>query len=306
MTRGNNFDALRLAGALAVLVSHQFALMGQAQPMIAGHNLGTNAVFMFFAISGYLVAGSWKSDPDGFRFIARRFLRMAPGWGALMLITLVIQHGLFIGSFPTNPHVELNGSLWTLEWEVLCYVVLGVGALALGLRLAAPLAFLALFAMLCMGHGNALLLMFAAGAVLHAHPPGRWLYVVIPLLLAASWYLQITLPTLLAVVPLLSVTIGNASWPGVRSMGRFGDFSYGIYIYAWPVQQFGVMLLGQDQPYLLMIAISLAVTGTLAVLSWRYVEAPALALKRCLRRDSIQMPEAAKCAAIRAPDSAVS
>lgn len=289
MTRGNNFDALRLLGALAVLVSHQFAVMGLAQPRILGFNLGTVGVFMFFAMSGYLVAGSWQSDPDGFRFLARRFLRMFPGWFVLTLLSLAVYVGLGITHFPENPVVGFNGSLWTLEWEILCYLVLGVLALVSGLRVASVAALVALGSAWAAGldtDGTRLGLMFAAGVAVQSFGAGRLVSVSCVALaligaLAGKPYL-----VLLATVPILSILAGLYSWPYLRRAGRFGDFSYGIYIYAFPVQQFGVMLLGVNRPYLLLLGLSIAVTGALAFLSWHLVEEPSLSLKHRLRPTS--------------------
>jgi len=62
---------------------------------------------------------------------------------------------------------------------------------------------------------------------------------------------------------------------------RFGDYSYGTYVLAFPVQQFLIWRFGPLQP-LLSFALTLAVTLPLAMLSWHFVEAPALALKSTL------------------------
>jgi peptidoglycan/LPS O-acetylase OafA/YrhL len=58
-----------------------------------------------------------------------------------------------------------------------------------------------------------------------------------------------------------------------------GDYSYGTYIYAFPVQQ-GLALIGLHKAgFGLYFASCLLVTGVLAVLSYRYVEAPCLLWK---------------------------
>ncbi|MDQ4069250.1 MAG: acyltransferase, partial [Actinomycetota bacterium] len=60
---------------------------------------------------------------------------------------------------------------------------------------------------------------------------------------------------------------------------RFGDYSYGLYIYAFPVQQtlaaFGVPAAG-IVPY---VALAATITAILALLSWRLVEEPMMRLR---------------------------
>jgi len=55
----NNFDGVRLVAALSVLASHQFVNSGGREPLLFGSmSIGTLAVLVFFAMSGYLVASS--------------------------------------------------------------------------------------------------------------------------------------------------------------------------------------------------------------------------------------------------------
>jgi peptidoglycan/LPS O-acetylase OafA/YrhL len=288
MGRQNNFDALRLAGALTVLVGHQFAIMGLPTPVVIGFkHIATVAVYVFFAISGYLVAASWQRDPHPIRYMARRALRMAPGWAVLMVLTAAAMLWLGADHFSETPLAAFNGSLWTLEWEILCYLVLAVLALILPLRIACLLAtavLLLTWRYSVLKNGPELGLMFCAGVMLSVFPVRRWWLLaigVVPLLwiVRSEPYL-----VLLMTVPALSIWVGTCSWPGVRDVGRFGDYSYGIYIYAFPIQQFGVLLLGADRPYWVMLAISAAVTGVFAVLSWHWVELPGLSLKKFLER----------------------
>ncbi|RYH66892.1 MAG: acyltransferase, partial [Alcaligenaceae bacterium] len=95
MHHENNFDGLRLLGAFLVLGSHQFALAGRQEPFaVAPYTFGTLGVLIFFSISGFLVASSWKSDPNIFRFAARRFLRIWPAL-AVVVVGLAILATIF-------------------------------------------------------------------------------------------------------------------------------------------------------------------------------------------------------------------
>lgn len=160
----NNFTVLRLALALAVVVSHAFSVTTGAvgdEPLmrLTGFTLGEHAVNGFFAVSGFLVTMSF--DRRGPRdYVVARALRIAPG---LVAATLVVAFGLgpaltrlapaeywsspalwrFVqgtlttfkssaalpGVFEENPFKFPMGTVWTLKYEVFCYA----GVLAAGL-----------------------------------------------------------------------------------------------------------------------------------------------------------------------------
>lgn len=156
----NNFDAIRIIAAFAVLYSHQFALTGRPEPSFFGlHSWGGLAVIVFFVVSGFLVTSSWYNDPHVLRFSARRFLRL---WPALTTVVVLTAYGLgawvttlplgeywthratldylhilkmqiyyvLPGVFESNPYPRgVNGSLWTIPLEVRCYVVLAIAGL---------------------------------------------------------------------------------------------------------------------------------------------------------------------------------
>jgi peptidoglycan/LPS O-acetylase OafA/YrhL len=76
--------------------------------------------------------------------------------------------------------------------------------------------------------------------------------------------------------------------PRIRlpNLARWGDLSYGTYIWAFPVQQIVSAALGAWVTWYLNLAISLPVVLALAWVSWHFVEAPALRLKKRLRPGS--------------------
>ena len=315
--RANNFDGLRLIGALLVLFSHQFALTGRHEPRVVGdHSFGNLGVLIFFAVSGYLVTASWVRDPHLGRFLLRRGLRLLPGlvvamW-ALAPVLAWLRPGEFSWSgyllhpwssqrndwFAGQPQVILNGSLWTIPIEIKCYLILclagwvargqldklvAAGGIALLLWYVVGLGGQAGFDRANAGGRLSFVPYFGAffllGAALALWPPLRqragWLVTAGVLCLAAG---QHTAALVLILVPLV-VMVGTASWPVLRDAGRIGDLSYGIYLYAWPVQQLGVWALGKDRPYLLMLGVSLVGAVAMGWLSWHLVERRALALK---------------------------
>jgi peptidoglycan/LPS O-acetylase OafA/YrhL len=152
-SRANNFDALRLLGALLVLVSHAYALSGQHEPKLAGDTLGTVGVFIFFGISGFLVTKSWLREPRLGAFFAKRALRILPALFVVSALTAYLigplittaSLGHYFGNpmthayalrnatlrtdyllpavFAGNPYPHaVNGSLWTLPTEARAYV----------------------------------------------------------------------------------------------------------------------------------------------------------------------------------------
>lgn len=283
----NHFDALRLIGAFLVLISHQFALSGRWEPRFVGdHSFGNLGVLVFFSISGYLVTASWLGDPNILRFAARRTLRMAPALCVSVPLTWAAIAALGLTGFPDNPRHLVNGSLWTLKYEVACYALLlvaGVATRRAALVLTAGL--LGYFALSGWQAGDTILayfgLYFAAGSLLRTYPYLRKPLPTVLCLVAGCALIRMhqTKLGLALVVPPMTIAIGLRSWPVLRDIPKIGDLSYGIYIYAWPVQQIGVALLGRQTPYLKLLAITIPVTLVLAAASWHLIEKRALRFK---------------------------
>lgn len=300
-----------------MLASHQFALSGRHEPRVVGdHSFGNLGVLIFFAVSGYLVTVSWQRDPHAGRFLLRRALRLLPGLFVAMWVCAPLLAWLRPDTFAWaryllhpwsaqrepwfagQPQTALNGSLWTIPIEIKCYLILCLAGLVARRHLDKLVAAgsVALLGWYLVGLGGQAGFdraneagrlsfvpyfgaFFLLGAALALWPPLRrqtaWLVGSGGLALALG---QHTLALVLLVVPLV-VAVGSASWPVLREAGRFGDLSYGIYVYAWPVQQLGVWALGRDRPYALLLLVSLAGATALAWLSWHLVERRALAWK---------------------------
>lgn len=330
--RENNLNLVRMIAATAVLVSHAWPITlgpDAVEPFSAfiGQSLGTMAVYVFFTISGYLIASSYAGNPDPSRFLLARFLRLFPGLFASLLVvtfvmaplvsayspganptgsdlvrflvrnlTLVSPQYDLPGVFDTNPYPAIEGSIWTLLYEVACYL----GVLMIGLagaflapwRLWAVLAFYALlwFTFPFWGGGlhpkldalQRLSFPFALGvffyALRHRLPlsPGA-----VPVLFLL-WYL---LSGTAMAEPAMAVALGySAFWLAyvprgpILSYNRLGDYSYGVYIYAFPVQGLAVWMFGA-MTAIQNILIALPVTVLCAVVSWHFIEAPALDLR---------------------------
>ena len=163
--RQNSFDALRLFAAWLVILGHGFILSGSTErlPLWGGIDVSVLGVAIFFTISGYLIWKSWASATSWHDFVAARALRIFPALIFVVLITVAILGPLvttfgvrayfedfstykyLLNSFIIDPQYNLpgvflnlpvtdavNGSLWTLRAELLCYVAVPVAALLPG------------------------------------------------------------------------------------------------------------------------------------------------------------------------------
>jgi peptidoglycan/LPS O-acetylase OafA/YrhL len=192
-----SMESLRALAALAVLVSHVFGFAYLWGPTIYGSLLhrsllgGGFAVFLFFALSGYLLYlpfarrdfGAGSSIRLG-RYLSNRAVRILPLYYAvLIVILLTTQHGgtfdqwwrfaVFGESFSRHTVGTVDGPMWSLVVELHFYILLP--ALAVGIRLVARRSYLraglllAVLALASLGLRIAL--------VLHpAHHDLRWEY----------------------------------------------------------------------------------------------------------------------------------
>jgi peptidoglycan/LPS O-acetylase OafA/YrhL len=91
----------------------------------------------------------------------------------------------------------------------------------------------------------------------------------------------------------LVIYFAFAPWLKPLPAAHFGDLSYGLYIYGWPVEQAIVWLNGGAMSSRALFAIALPVTAVFAFLSWHLVE------KRALRfKPRASAPASAKLASV--------
>lgn len=336
--RNNSLNLIRLLLALLVLVAHGYYLSGAGTgPSIQGENLGGWAVFGFFTISGYLITASRFANPLG-RYLVLRVARIYPGF----LVCLVVTAGVFAPiawaaegrdwsgflSTPTTPPAYVlenaalrinaydvagtpaavpypgawNGSLWTLYFEFLCYLLIGLLICLPVVRrnrwlivVGFALSVLAWATVNGWGLGaysdlvllSRLLPAFLGGAVVHVligRVPLRT-----PLALAAiagaallvaavdHWGAQLAAPLITYALLWLSTVLPSPA------VSRRHDISYGVYIYAFPIQQLLVYAGAHRLGLAAYDVLAALATAAVAVVSWRLVERPALRWAR--RRD---------------------
>lgn len=333
-TAGNNFDALRLAAAAAVIVSHGFEVAGgpdARDPLFTltqgDSSLGRVAVMTFFVLSGFLLAKSWAAQPELFAFARKRAVRIMPALAAVVLVSVfvigpAVTDGLIAdyaaapetraylanlffytgfqslpGVFADLPYAEVvNGPLWTLKFEVACYLTLAAFGAARALRLRVAVAFViacygAVFAFGDGPHAGFayyaskfvdLARPFFAGVLFALAAPRVVLSGRTAVAAAGALALSAYAGMLSEVFPLvggyLVLWAGFAKAGPLRAAGRYGDFSYGLYLWGWPSQQI-VQSLAAPAHWELNVALALPLALAFAALSWFLVEKPALAFK---------------------------
>lgn len=329
--RSNSFDILRICAALAVIVCHHFYITGTQGPawMNVGM-IGGVAVMTFFTISGYLVTSSWVNEPVFLKFAAKRLLRLWPGMLAAVLLNVFVFGLIFTklpageflrhpetldyarnlllyrayvnlpGVFADNPLATLmNGPLWTIPIETMCYATLAGLGLAglLRWRWTATLALLAFLLYFNLTHNADIRhemfhwleypAYFAYGALIalyrrqfHQHSAAI-VGGLIPIALFL-WLTGLQHTGGLLVLPPLLIFLGSLSSGFSAAVSRAGDPSYGVYLSGCPVAQ-AVYALWPKMPFLAGMLLACVVSLVMGYALWHAIESPALKLKRLLR-----------------------
>ena len=333
----DSFNAVRLLASVLVLWGHCYPLTGtRYDPLhrVIGLSAGQMAVDAFFVLSGFLIAGSLKRRASPWRYAAHRALRIFPGLWVMLGVTglaywmsvdlpSTVRSGELLAYFTQNAHLGstrldytlegwfnnnpypavVNGSLWTLPWEVRMYLMLAVVGFVLpaGWRIPASAAIaLAGLAVHAVDH--------IAPALTQGWPggdgwrfagfyfAGAWCgfaglqirdrpiqvatclvaWAAAALLSPATWSIA---PYCLA-LPLVALWAAQQQPRGrwARQLSWKSDLSYGTYLYAFPVQQ-GLVATGAITSPVQLFTLAAPVVLGLAWLSWTLVEAPSLRLK---------------------------
>jgi peptidoglycan/LPS O-acetylase OafA/YrhL len=355
---GNNFTGARLVLASGVIWTHSYWLATGTSAVdevagVVGLPISHLAVNGFFFVSGFLICQSLFRQPGWFSFAAMRVARIWPALIICTLLTLIVFALLSDrpASYWTDPDslrfaamnllmlkadydlpglaagggpLVVNGSLWTIPWELRCYAVMALGfAIAAPQRAAVvrPVLVISVVAAALWAAGQAwwpgfpdtdggilynldiwmrLWGCFAAGALVwlereRAMPP-VWLALLLSVLAVAEYQLAgsalLVTPAVFALV-LVGVFGGG---PDCAVTAHWPDFSYGIYIFAFPV----MMVLASLFPSLksgheVLAFVNLAAVLPIAVASWFIIEKPALGRARdWLRRRRQQVVNASR------------
>ncbi|MBR0904595.1 acyltransferase [Bradyrhizobium liaoningense] len=344
--RYNSFDAVRLFAALCVFFSHQMILAGYAEPALGplGISLASTGLYTFFALSGYLVFKSVARDYRASAYFRARVLRIFPGaiantlfclalgsaittlpfgvfWRSEQTISYFVHNALILipptqfvlpGVLADARWPVINGSVWTIKYELLCYAALfvvfhifkHVHFLKRG-WLMVTLCFIAYY--ICQNtwfpkpdeneffstfnsfNIARFSMTFFFGAFLAACEPYgekiRLVILCIPAsLVAFGPSVAIGRAGVILLLALLVIEIGRSRLLFSATYRRFGDLSYGIFLYAYPIQIFVLTRYFDGQNFMALTALSLAFIVGCAWMSWHLVERPALKYKIAANR----------------------
>ena len=327
------FDTLRILAALLVVVHHTQGYDPRVDILTddllfrigAGYTtIGFFAVCIFFAISGFLVTPGLTKTGNVIGYLSRRFMRIMPLLLVVVLATVFIvgplatslplqsyfsdpQTWLYLKNVTTSLSLQLpgvvnehggdtvNGPLWTLRYEWLCYIALAVLSavgllrkriLVAGLWLAA-IAFASAMYVDQTDPGNQPIMFahlfsyFACGVLLYLFrdriPASPYAAIAAAALLVASWASGTGTVFAPALTGYLVAMLGLVRWPWSGLLAK-ADLSYGIYLMHAPSIIVVLALWSPSGPWALFAA-TLALTIPLAALSWFALEKPALAHK---------------------------
>ncbi len=326
--RENNLNLIRLIAAILVIFSHAFALNGKHDILyLQQWSFGTLAVSVFFFVSGILITNSFVNSKNVFEYVFARFIRIIPAYIIVILISIFILGTLFTnlelkdyltkyetyqylknlfffplywelpGVFQSNQYYKaINGSLWTLPLEVLCYAyVLSIGFFSL-LRnkiLSFSVFILVYFLYLSsditfnyFGYPSdqilSVFLYFSLGVVVYNIKE----YLVLDKKIAMLSILILLVSLKFGFFKEIFIFFGSylVLYIGYQNPFKYtsfilkNDLSYGIYIYAFPIQQAFINVYGNMNP-LTNFIYSLFITIIFAFISWKLIEKKSLKLK---------------------------
>jgi peptidoglycan/LPS O-acetylase OafA/YrhL len=335
----NNFDSLRFLFASLVIITHSFTLTGYNNDPLFDVTMGQvsfSSVGLrgFFILSGYLIFQSFNRSPNILDFIWKRFVRIFPGLFIVVLITIFVigpiytslslreyflnkatyqylldSTNLFFGSgsiclpgvFTNNTFsCEVNGSLWTITYEMLFYVSIAffffikqfrflvlaclcfilVVLVYLQLKYVVPYIKYEYYLFYSKVGLKAVCnfgIYFFSGA-LFAYFRYEKFKLHLPIILfllgfsTVILYLKLFGPLSYVILTPLVLSIGSLNFNLLPFLKRMGDISYGIYLYSFPIQQILLSMFSLN-PYELIIY-TLLISVLCGYCSWKLIEYP--------------------------------
>ncbi len=332
-TRENNFDIIRFFAATLVMVTHACFLAngaGSYEPLAQlthQNTFGGLAVNIFFVISGFLITMSFLRAKNIWQYLKARILRIFPALIFVVFFTVFVVGpvatsfslhdyftsqgtyrylanitlyytffdlpGVFVGNI--YPYA-VNGSLWTLWYEFVMYLIIaGLGVMKLLNQKVVPiLLFVLLLVLSFIDYSGShwitniqfirLALYFCAGTCFYIYREKivlSHLYAVVTsILLVVGTHYGYMDESFAVFGAYLIFYLSLGPVPKFSNFAKYGDFSYGIYITSFPIQQLVVMLFHNEITAVQNFAVAFPITLVCSFISWHLIEKNALKLKK--------------------------
>lgn len=220
-------------------------------------------------------------------------------FGSIFLYPMSFTKMTLPGVFVSNVVSKVNGSLWSIPYEFTMYILLAAFGIiraikrktimTLNFTVVVMIYAVITLSLIQIPHkvfltlAIGLYLFFFAGVFYYVNRKSIKYDWKIAAALCIVWVLTFKTPLLqtatVICIPYMVLFLAHLPIPIVNHFGKYGDFSYGIYIYAFPIQQIIVQTLGTGIPIIAVFCLSMACTLPFAVLSWHLVESRALKMK---------------------------
>ncbi|MCE7699519.1 MAG: acyltransferase, partial [Methanobacterium paludis] len=201
------------------------------------------------------------------------------------------------GVFENNPFPRtVNGSLWILSSLFEMYLILmGIGFFKIlkkrGIVLGWVITSILLFIYFSQNVSTHFLtlsycfapLFFMIGVLYYLYKDKIKYNFKVAILLTIIWVMSFNTPLFILIsfinLPYIILYIAHAKIPHLNMAGKYGDFSYGLYIYAFPIQQTIIHFFTKIS-VIEMFLLTLLIVIPISFLSMKFIEENALKLKR--------------------------
>ena len=201
------------------------------------------------------------------------------------------------GLFMSNPERSVNGSLWTLTLEGRLYIGIALVYVLqfFRKRIIPAFAFILLvilspwiYTLIGSAYSLAYIfgLYFVAGSIAALYKKeirhNKWFFLLALATTILRCFSAVFDPFIFLAFTYIILYIGHL--PSVLNhFGRYGDFSYGMFLFGFPIQQSIIHVSNGNISIPLLILVSIILTLPFAVLSWKLIESKALKYKKLLK-----------------------
>lgn len=328
ISKSYNIDFLKYCAAIMVIIGHSLVIASKNLSTVASFlndhvAFGAIGVSIFFFLSGFLVTRSMMHKKTAKEYFRVRVCRIIPPllvvipitafvlgpcvtvipikqyfvtsatYKYLLNIVLIRQHYL-PGVFEDNPYPgAVNGSLWTLAFEFICYIATYIAYKLKLLRkgyilISIPVVMLGVVILFIaasrfgisygiVGSAVRACICYYMGMILHFY----YEYCINSKMLVFSFI--ITVIGLLAhsvyivfifVFPILILNIGWGMSVSISpKLANLGKYSYGMYLVAFPIQQL-LVYVWEDMTPLVNSIVTIILSTFLGKLIYKYIELP--------------------------------